>query len=33
MQFVQGLGCNLFDVLGVEEGNCCGSFQLQALGS
>jgi hypothetical protein len=33
MQFVQGPGCNLLDVLGVEEDNCCGSFQLQALGS
>ncbi len=30
---MQGPSCNLFDVLGVEEGNCCGIFQLQALGS
>jgi hypothetical protein len=33
MQFVQVPGCNLLDALGVEEDNCCGSFQLQALGS
>ncbi len=33
MQFVQGPGCNLLDALGFEEGNCCGSFQLQAPGS
>jgi hypothetical protein len=33
MQFMQGHGYNLLDALGIEEDNCCGSFQLQALGS